>query len=171
MIDPTNGAPPPGPAPSQPATPGALSLTVNAQYIKDFSFENPRAPQVFLQPPQPPQVQVNVDVQARPVAENVFEVVLNLAAEAKSNNEPIFMVELAYAGLFTITGLTQEQTAPMLLIECPRLLFPFARAIIADATRDGGFSPLMIGPIDFVELFRRQAAQRAAAAGQPTGAA
>ncbi len=166
MIDPTNGAPAPGPAPSQPAAGAApFSLTVNAQYIKDFSFENPRAPQVYLQPPQPPQVQVNVDVRAQPVAENVFEVVLNLAADAKSGNDAIFVVELSYAGLFSVPALPQEQLRPLLLIECPRLLFPFARAIIADATRDGGFSPLMIGPIDFVELFRRQAAQRATGAG------
>ncbi len=75
------------------------------------------------------------------------------------------MVELSYAGLFSVPPMPPEQLRPLLLIECPRLLFPFARAIIADATRDGGFSPLMIGPIDFVELFRRQAQQRTAAAG------
>ncbi len=82
-----------------------------------------------------------------------------------SGNDAIFVVELSYAGLFSVPALPQEQLRPLLLIECPRLLFPFARAIIADATRDGGFSPLMIGPIDFVELFRRQAAQRATGAG------
>jgi preprotein translocase subunit SecB len=141
-----------------------LALTINMQYVKDLSFENPRAPQVFASNERAPQVQVNVDVNARPVAENMFEVTLVLNAEAKSNDQPVFVVELTYAGLFTLPALPQEQARPLLLIECPRMLFPFARAIIAEATRDGGFPPLMINPIDFAALYRQQA-QTAASAG------
>jgi preprotein translocase subunit SecB len=154
---------PAGTAAAQP-TPSNLALTVNMQYVKDFSFENPRAPQVFASNEHAPQVQVNVDVNARPVAENMYEVTLVLNAEAKSADQPVFVVELTYAGLFTLPALPQEQIRPLLLIECPRMLFPFARAIIAESTRDGGFPPLMINPIDFAALYRQQAQAAAAAA-------
>ncbi len=153
---------PAGTAAAQP-TQSNLALTVNMQYVKDLSFENPRAPQVFASNERAPQVQVNVDVNARPVAENMYEVTLVLNAEAKSAEEPVFVVELTYAGLFTLPALPQEQVRPLLLIECPRMLFPFARAIIAEATRDGGFPPLMINPIDFAALYRQQAQAAATA--------
>lgn len=133
-----------------------LPINVLAQYVKDLSFENPNAPQ-SLMPNQPaPQVGINVDVQAQGVAENLFEVVLNLRAEARSGENTVFLVELSYGGLIALQGIPQEHQRPVLLIEGPRLLFPFARAILADATRDGGFPPLMINPIDFADLFRRQ---------------
>ena len=137
--------------------PTNLTFAVNMQYVKDLSFENPRAPQVFASSQNAPQVQVNVDVGARQVADQVYEITLVLNAEAKAGEETVFVVELTYAGLFTVPPLPQEQLRPLLLIECPRLLFPFARAIVADATRDGGFPPLMINPIDFAALYRRQA--------------
>ncbi|MGQ0664934.1 MAG: protein-export chaperone SecB [Pseudomonadota bacterium] len=140
---------------------GEPMLTVNGQYIKDFSFESPHAPAVFANPAAPPQVQVGVDVGARQIGERVYEVTLSINAEAKAAEQAVFVVEIAYAGLFSIPALPPEQLRPLLLIECPRLLFPFARAIIADATRDGGFPPLMIQPIDFAELYRRQAAAQA----------
>lgn len=146
----------PAGAPTAGSSPSNLAIAVNLQYVKDFSFENPRAPHVFAPSDRAPQVQVNVDVAARPIAENVYEVTLVLNADAKSGDQPVFVVELTYAGLFTLPALPQEQLRPLLLIECPRLLFPFARAIIADATRDGGFPPLMINPIDFAALYRRQ---------------
>jgi preprotein translocase subunit SecB len=148
--------------------PTNFTFAINMQYVKDLSFENPRAPQVFANSQNAPQVQVNVDVGARQVAETMYEITLVLNAEAKSGEETVFVVELTYAGLFTVPPLPQEQLRPLLLIECPRLLFPFARAIVADATRDGGFPPLMINPIDFAALYRRQAE---AAAAQPAGTA
>ena len=148
--------------------PTNLTFAINMQYVKDLSFENPRAPQVFANNQSAPQVQVNVDVGARQMAENVYEITLVLNAEAKSGEDVVFMVELTYAGLFTVPAIPQEQLRPLLLIECPRLLFPFARAIVADATRDGGFPPLMINPIDFAALYRRQAE---VAAAQPVGTA
>ena len=148
--------------------PTNLTFAINMQYVKDLSFENPRAPQVFANNQNAPQVQVNVDVGARQVGENVYEITLVLNAEAKAGEDTVFVVELTYAGLFTVPPLPQEQLRPLLLIECPRLLFPFARAIVADATRDGGFPPLMINPIDFAALYRRQAD---AAAAQPVGTA
>ena len=138
--------------------PTALPIVINAQYVKDFSFENPNAPQTLL-PGQPaPQVSVGVDVRSQQVGETLYEVVLEMRCEAKIGENTAFLVELSYAGLFTITGLSDEHIKPVLLIEGPRLLFPFARAIIADATRDGGYPPLMINPIDFTDLYRRQAA-------------
>lgn len=152
MAESTPAGPAPGAAPSS-----GLALTINLQYVKDLSFENPRAPHVFTPSEHQPQVQVNVDVGARQLAESAYEVTLTLNAEAKAGDQPVFMVELTYAGVFTVPALPQEQLRPLLLIECPRLLFPFARAVVAEATRDGGFPPLMINPIDFAALYRRQA--------------
>jgi preprotein translocase subunit SecB len=137
--------------------PTNLTFAINMQYVKDLSFENPRAPQVFTANQGAPQVQVNVDVGARQVGENVYEITLVLNAEAKNGEETVFVVELTYAGVFTVPPLPQEQLRPLLLIECPRLLFPFARQIVADAVRDGGFPPLLIDPIDFVGLYRQKA--------------
>jgi preprotein translocase subunit SecB len=140
------------------ARPTALPIMVNAQYIKDLSFENPNAPHSLL-PGQPaPQVSIGVDVRAQPIGENVYEVELELRAEAKAGDHTAFLAELTYGGVFTLQGIATEHHRPVLLIEGPRLLFPFARAIIAEVTRDGGFPPLMINPIDFAEIFRRQVA-------------
>ena len=136
------------------------------QYVKDLSFENPRAP-FGLQAGQPrPEIQIQVDVRAAPIGEGQYEVVLDLNVDAKSADEPVFLVELAYGGLFTLANIPADSLQPLLLIECPRLLFPFARRVVADATRDGGFPPLMIDPIDFVTLFRR-ACSRAARSPRP----
>ena len=144
--------------------PTNLTFAINMQYVKDLSFENPRAPQVFAAGQGAPQVQVNVDVGAKQFGENVYEITLILNAQAKSGEDTVFVVELTYAGLFTVPPLPPEQLRPLLLIECPRLLFPFARAVVAEATRDGGFPPLMINPIDFSALYRRQAEAAAAPA-------
>lgn len=139
--------------------PNALPIMVNAQYVKDLSFESPNAPQVLL-PNQPqPQVSISVNVRPQALADNVFEVVLHLRAEATANEKTYFIVDLAYGGLFTLQGVPKEHLSPVLMIEAPRMLFPFARAIVAEATRDGGFPPLMVNPIDFADLFRRQMAQ------------
>jgi preprotein translocase subunit SecB len=138
------------------------SFGVNAQYIKDLSFESPNVLKIISQPGGQPEVQFNLGVQANTVGPDLYEVTLTVRAEAKRDGMVAFIIELAYAGVFTITGIPQDQMEPVLFIEGPRLLFPFARAIIADLTRDGGYTPLMLNPIDFVDLYRRKLAERQA---------
>ncbi len=137
-------------------------LIVNAQYVKDLSFENPRAPQSLIQPSTQPQVDINVDVNARNLAPEVFEVTLTINASARVNNDPVFLVELIYGAVVTVRNASEAMLPALILVETPRIIFPFARAVIADATRDGGFPPLMINPIDFAELLRRQQVSGAA---------
>ena len=150
-------------ADSAPATSpaGPQQLILNAQYIKDLSFENPRAPQSLIQQTAQPDVEINVDVKANNLGPEVFEVVLTINATARSQGETIFLVELAYGSVVTIKNATAELLPMLVLVETPRIVFPFARAVIANATRDGGFPPLMINPIDFAELLRRQQAAQA----------
>ena len=143
----------------------AQQLIVNAQYVKDLSFENPRAPQSLIQPSTQPQVDINVDVSAQNLAPEVFEVTLAINVSARSNNDPVFLVELVYGAVVTVRNAPEAILPTLILVETPRIIFPFARAVIADATRDGGFPPLMINPIDFAELLRRQQAS----AGVPPG--
>jgi preprotein translocase subunit SecB len=137
----------------------APRLTIESQYVKDLSFENPRAPQSLQPGLARPEVQIRVDVRAQPLGAERYEVSLQLHVEAKAGSETAFMVELTYGGAFGILNIPQDSLQPLLLIECPRLLFPFARRIVADATRDGGFPPLLIDPIDFVTLYRRRQQQ------------
>ena len=131
-------------------------LGILAQYVKDLSFENPGAPQSLQPAQQQPQVQVNVDVGARALGGDAYESTLQINARGVRGSETIFVVELTYAGLFQLRGFPEDQLQVVLLVECPRILFPFARAVIADATRDGGFPPLMINPIDFAQMAMRQ---------------
>jgi preprotein translocase subunit SecB len=135
----------------------AMPLQINAQYIKDFSFENPRAPSSLRPQSSQPRIDVNVDVQAAKVSkdEEIYEVVLKITASGKVEEEPLFLADLTYAGLFVLQNLDEESLHAILLVECPRLLFPFARAIVADATRDGGFPPLLIQPVDFAAMYRQ----------------
>ena len=144
----------------QPVTgaPAPQQLLINAQYIKDLSFENPRAPQSLMQQAGPPSVDINVDVNIQNLGPENYEVVLSIKAGAKAQDETLFLVELAYAGVVTVRNVPQQMLGAVVLVEVPRLLFPFARNIIAETTRDGGFPPLMINPIDFSELARRNAA-------------
>lgn len=135
------------------------SLNILAQYIKDFSFENPGAPRSLQARDKAPAININVNVNANPLSETDFDVVLTLSAEAKEADKVVFVTELVYGGVFRITGFPQEHMLPVLFIECPRLLFPFARQIIADATRNGGFPPLMIDPIDFSQMFAQRVAE------------
>jgi preprotein translocase subunit SecB len=137
---------------------GPPQMLVNAQYIKDLSFENPRAPQSLTQPTAQPEVEINVDVKARNLSPEVFEIVLTINATARAQGEAVFLVELAYGSVVTIVNASAEMLPMLILVEAPRIIFPFARAIVANATRDGGFPPLMINPIDFAELLRRQQA-------------
>jgi preprotein translocase subunit SecB len=145
-----------GAASASPSEPQQLLL--NAQYIKDLSFENPRAPQSLIQQTAQPDVEINVDVKARNLGPEVFEVVLTINATARVQGEPVFLVELAYGSVVTVRNTPAELVPALVLVETPRIVFPFARAVIANATRDGGFPPLMINPIDFAELLRRQQA-------------
>jgi preprotein translocase subunit SecB len=150
-------------------------LVVNIQYVKDLSFEVPGAPQIYTQLRAAPRVDINLDVQARRIAEgqNAFEVTLVIRAEATeapasattnggsptASGERVFLAELSYSGVFTLTGLPDNTIEPVLLVECPRILFPFARNILADVTRDGGFPPVLLQPIDFVSLWQQRRAQ------------
>src|SRR5947199_1706310 len=152
-------------------------LVVNAQYVKDLSFEVPNAPEVFSTLKAQPNVNINLDVQARRLQEGqeVFEVTLQIKAEAVegaaapngggNEQKPVFIAELAYCGVFTLTGVPENTVEPVLLVECPRLLFPYARNILADVTRDGGFPPVLLQPIDFVALWQsRRGGQQTATA-------
>jgi len=138
------------------------SLNILAQYIKDLSFENPGAPRSLQARDNAPAINISVNVNANPLSENDFDVVLSLNAEAKDGDKALFAVELVYGGVFRITGFPQEHILPILFIECPRLLFPFARQIVADATRNGGFPPLMIDPIDFAQMYQSRMAEEQA---------
>ncbi|HSX74369.1 MAG TPA: protein-export chaperone SecB [Shinella sp.] len=135
------------------------SLNILAQYVKDFSFENPGAPRSLQARDKAPAINISVNVNANPLSDTDFDVILSLNAEAKDGDKMLFNAELAYGGVFRVTGFPQEHMLPVLFIECPRLLFPFARQIISDATRNGGFPPLMIDPIDFAQMFTQRMAE------------
>ncbi|MHA1539559.1 MAG: protein-export chaperone SecB [Alphaproteobacteria bacterium] len=134
------------------------SLFVETQFIKDLSFENPNAPEIFALSQTPPKVSVNVDVKADNIEENRYEVEILLRAKAEHGDKVAFFIDLIYAGVFRVEGVAKNQLPPVLLVECPRLLFPFARRIIADVSRDGGFPRLLMQPIDFAEMYARAAA-------------
>jgi preprotein translocase subunit SecB len=134
----------------------APRVQVVGQYIKDLSFENPGAPNALSVRPQ---IELNVDLQARQVEREHFEVELKLRVSAKSEEKPLFLLELVYAGLFHLHNIPDEIRQQVLLIEAPHIMFPFARRIVADVVRDGGMPPLMIEPIDFAALYRAKAGQ------------
>lgn len=139
----------------------APMLNVLAQYTKDLSFENPNAPNSLRPRETSPEININVNVNTNTLADNNFEVELVIEAKATSEQEVVFNAELTYAGIFRIQGVPQEAMQAALLIECPRILFPFARQIVSESTRNGGFPPLMIDPIDFARLYQsRMAAQK-----------
>jgi preprotein translocase subunit SecB len=170
------------PAPLEQQGAQSLPLVVNVQYVKDMSFEVPGAPTIFAQLRSQPQVNINLDVQARRLPEqtNVYEVTLMIRAEATlptpngaaapaaAPAPVLFVAELAYAGVFTLNNLPENAVEPVLLVECPRLLFPFARNILADVTRDGSFPPVLLQPIDFVALWQSRRQQAAAASAAQT---
>ncbi|MEO2040212.1 MAG: protein-export chaperone SecB, partial [Martelella sp.] len=115
------------------------ALSILTQYIKDLSFENPGAPASLQKRDAQPAINISVNVNANPLGDDTYDVLLSLKAEAKSNEKPMFLCELVYGGVFRVADFPKEHVLPMLFIECPRLLFPFARQIVADATRNGGF--------------------------------
>lgn len=139
----------------------APSINVLGQYIKDLSFENPKAPESFnTQKEKAPPLNVSVNVSARQSGEANVEVELRLDAKAGDDQTVLFNIELVYAGLFQIRNVPQDQLHPFILIECPRLLFPFARQVIAETVASGGFPPLMLDPIDFSALYRQRMQQQ-----------
>src|SRR5712691_10349615 len=150
-----------------PATAEMPSLSILVQYSKDFSFENPKAPQSLLQQQQQPQIGIQINVNPRQIAATDFEVELKLEGKAELNGNVLFAFDLNYAGVFRLTNIPQENLGPLLMIECPRLLFPFAREIISTAISNGGFPPLLLHPIDFVGLYQRRLAEMQATQ-QPT---
>ncbi|MDO9412805.1 MAG: protein-export chaperone SecB [Pseudolabrys sp.] len=138
-------------------------LNVVAQYIKDFSFENPNAPKSLGGSQEPPQINIQINVNAAPMSDTDIEVVLMIAGKAETAGSLMFNFELAFGGVFRIRNVPQESLNAVVLIECPRLLFPFAREIIATTVRNGGFPPLLLDPVDFVALYRQKMAQMPAA--------
>ena len=162
-MDQDNGAPG-----AQPLTNGNGADTGPAaglisQYVKDMSFVNPNAPAIF-QSQAAPSIDVQFNIGAGQVGEEVHEVVLKIDVKAESDGQTAFIVDLSYAGIFGLRNVPAEHVQPFLLGEAPRLLFPFARRVLADAVRDGGFPPLLLEPIDFGQLYLQQAEQQ----GQPT---
>ena len=129
-----------------------MTMQINAQYIKDFSFENPNSPG-SLQPKTEPSVEVNVDVQAVSLSDHVYEVSLTTSITGRDETQTLFIIELVYAGIFTFRGESDDNIQPALLIDCPQLLFPFARSIISGVTQNGGFPPLLLQPVNFAQLY------------------
>ncbi|MDE2029319.1 MAG: protein-export chaperone SecB [Alphaproteobacteria bacterium] len=140
-----------------PTTPTQIQIGLGAQYIKDFSFENPNAPQIFAELQTQPQMSIDVDVMSRALGDGAFESVLRLKVAAKIGEKTAFIAELAYAGMFGLPQqLPEDQLKLFLLVEAPRLLFPFARAVISNAVREAGFPNIIIQPVDFLSLYAAQ---------------
>lgn len=135
-------------------------FVIHTQYIKDLSFENPNAPKIYMEMKEAPQVGVNLDVRAARLRERSFEVTIKADVKATLKEKAAFVIELSYAGLVTIEeSVPDDQFHSVLLIDVPRYLFPFARAVISGATRDGGYPPLLINPVNFERLYEEQKAR------------
>ncbi len=150
-----------------PADPRNARMSVAAQYVKDFSFENPGAPQSLMPRQSQPKIDVSINVGVKRNSTTDLEVSLKLDAKAKDGNteEILFAAELDYCGLFRLSNVPENQVGALAMVECPRLLFPFARQVIADATRNGGFPPLLLEPFDFVALYRERLRREAEGSG------
>jgi preprotein translocase subunit SecB len=158
----TNG----GPAPS--ATPGNVAeFGVVAQYIKDFSFENPNAPRSLAPSQQQPQISVQVNVSPKPISNTDFEVELHIDGRAQAGGMVLFSFDLVFAGVFRLQNIPQENISPLVMIEAPRLLFPYAREIISSSVSNGGFPPLLLNPVDFVALYQKKLAELQPQASSP----
>jgi preprotein translocase subunit SecB len=147
-----------GPAIDQAAGDNVPRANILAQYVKDLSFENPNSPAVY-QTSETPRIDVQFNIGSNGAGEDVHEVLLKVDVIAKHEDRTAFQVELTYAGIFQLSNVPADQMQPFLLVEAPRILFPFARRILADAVRDGNFPPLMLEPIDFAALYMQQRAQ------------
>jgi preprotein translocase subunit SecB len=140
-------------------SPAPPSLAALGQYIKDLSFENPNAPASLAPKETGPNISISVNVNAKQIAETDFEVELTLEGKAGEGDGMLFRFELLYAGMFRLQNIPTESMQAVVMIECPRLLFPFARQIIAESVRNGGFPPLLIDPIDFAALYQQKVSQ------------
>jgi len=153
------------------AQPTMPKMQIMGQFIRDMSFENIAAQKALQTQAQPDiQVQVGMDARKRD-GDGIYDVIVKMKIDSKTKEEkpaPIFLLELEYGGVFKIENIDEKQLHPYLMIECPRMLFPFIRRIVSDVTRDGGYPPLNLDTIDFVQLYRNQIAQRAAAAAATT---
>ncbi|MCL7465204.1 protein-export chaperone SecB [Phaeovulum sp. NW3] len=168
MSEETNGA-----APAQPQTAPQVKMSVLAQFVRDMSFENVVAQKGLQSADVQPEMQVQVSLDARKrQVEHQYEVItkFKVTSTNKANNSPLYLLELDYGGIFHIEGVPEEQMHPFLLIECPRLLFPFVRRIVSDVTRDGGFPPFNLDTVDFLALYRAELARRAEAQQATAGA-
>ena len=141
-------------------------LRILAQYTKDASFENPNAPDSLRADQSAPAININIEIGRQMMDDNTVEVVLMLSAKAERDGKAVFLCELEYAGLFGFAGVPEEHLQPMILIECPRLLFPFARQIMAELTQNGGYPPILLEPPDFAAMFRDEMMRRAAEQGE-----
>ena len=165
MATPGNG----GPAQAQGTQQDQAQVSVLGQYIKDFSFENPNAPRSLSPTQTQPAINIQINVGVKQLAESDYEISLDLEGKADSAGNVLFAFELTYAGVFRLKNVPAQTLQPLLMIECPRLLFPFAREIVAAAVRNGGFPPLLLDPVDFVALYQQRAAQvQAQQASTPT---
>lgn len=131
-------------------------IVVHAQYLKDLSFESPAAPDCFVEPYENPNVEINVNVASQRVNDDMVEAVLKMKAVSTVKEKTLFVVELTYAGLMSVTGAKEEEVQAIVMIEGPRLLFPFARAILSDMTKEGGFVPFNMQPLDFASLYKNR---------------
>ena len=142
---------------------GAPALNALVQYLKDFSFENPNAPRSLGPQEKSPNITLQVNVNAQQMSDTDLAVSLLVDAKAGEGENLLFKLDLEYGGVFRLMNIPKDQVHPIVMIECPRLLFPFVRQIVANATRDGGFPPLYIDPIDFVALYQQKLAESGAA--------
>jgi len=134
------------------------NIKINTQYIKDLSFETPGAPEIFLAANSKPDIAINIDIDAKKISVNGYEIVLKIKAEAKNNEKILFICELSYAGIFTLDEKVadEKEIEQILLIYCPNILFPFLRKIVANTVNDGGFPPLLLDPINFAALYQQR---------------
>ena len=146
----------------EPIQPSGPAIRVVAQFVRDLSFENPRAPESLRSTEGAPSMEMGVEMAARGRPDGLFEVDIKISCTAKQGEATAFQVELLYGGLFEITNVSEEMVEPILLVECPRFMFPFVRKIIADAVVDGGFPPFLMEPMDFGAIYQAQLAQREA---------
>lgn len=140
---------------TQPAAPAAPFISLKGQYIKDLSFENPRAPESLLSLTEPPAIEVNVDLAAQRLQDSIFELAMRIQARAIKDKQTLFLTDLSYGGIFEVTAQDEAHYEPLVLIDCAYILFPFARRVISDVTRDGGFPPLQVEPINFASLYEQ----------------
>jgi len=138
--------------PQNPAEP-TPTFAIKGQYIKDLSFESPNAPQSLFAAATAPDIKVSVDLKAQKLQDDIYESTLHITVRAKVEGMTMFLVDLSYAGLFQLANFPEDKIEPIIMVECPFVLFPFARRVIYDMTRDGGFPPLTLEPIDFHSLY------------------